>query len=152
MAFAHRYNKGCGVGNEKDWTPRTLVGADSILKLVKTRNSRDTTSFSRWCPAPSIRSPILYTRTLFSRSAVVLGRPRPKNHLVDIRSLSVGRGRPRTDALRLKSVRVLRVGVGRGRPRTDALRLKSVRVLRVGASVGRGRPRTDALRQKSFVC
>jgi hypothetical protein len=21
MAFAHRYNKGCGVGNEKDWTP-----------------------------------------------------------------------------------------------------------------------------------
>src|ERR1051325_3547944 len=57
-------------------------------------------------------------------------------------------GRPRTDALRLKSVRVLGDSASdrRGRPRTDALRLKSVRVL--GMLVlfdggGRGRTRSD---------
>ena len=60
-------------------------------------------------------------------------------------------GGGRTDALRLKSFRVLRdVGsIRRGRPRTDALRQKSSRVLRDVGPDRRGRPRTDALRLKS---
>jgi len=64
---------------------------------------------------------------------------------------SVRRGRPRTAALRQKSVRVLgdKASVRRGWPRTAALRQKSVRVLGDEASVRRGRPRTAALRQKS---
>src|SRR6185436_4460123 len=63
-------------------------------------------------------------------------------------------GRPRTTALRQKSVRVIRdVGsVRRGRPRTAALRQKSVRVLGDGGFCsnggGRGRPRSD---RRAFV-
>jgi len=70
MAFAHRYNKGCGVGNEKDWTPpgfsrwyfnfgasqdeeeqprhhQALAGGTSTSELVKRRrNKREITN---WC-------------------------------------------------------------------------------------------------------
>jgi hypothetical protein len=61
------------------------------------------------------------------------------------RGASVGRGQPRTAALRLKSFRVLEGGasVGRGQPGTAALRLKSFRVLGDGASVRRGRQRSS---------
>ena len=64
---------------------------------------------------------------------------------------SVRRGRPRTDALRQKSARVLGDGGSdrRGRPRTAALRQKSARVLGMETSDRRGRRSTEVLRKQA---
>jgi len=102
------------------------------------------------------------TRELFSRSAVVLGRP-VRTEVTSLlagcgfgqalpRFFSLFEGRPRTTALRQKSVRASssKASVRRGRPRMASLRQKSVRASSSKASVRRGRPRTAALRLKSL--
>ena|GEM_PF-1887561 len=108
---------------------------------------------------PSSAAPVHRTLLTVHTNALLSERVRPRpppSH----RTLQLGHGatptqndvvRPRTDAVREKSIRVLGVegSVGRGRPRTDALRQKSFRVSGEEGTVRRGRPRTDELRQKS---
>jgi len=129
MAASLRLKRSCRENNEVQseyWHSqfaRSNKAASFISSLSQNPHQYLVTSrvFARRTEAP-----IFNTRKLFSRSAAVLGRPRPAVPLANSRAPATNKPR-----------RITVASIRRGRPRTAALRLKSFRALKIGASVRR---------------